>query len=81
MELAKKQIGLSFVSIIKLTTRMVAGHKSTLPAMRIKLTKAITSLWVNIKPIKPTNSTSRADQEVYRVSQDHQKTAVYLTAW
>ena len=41
--------------------------------MRIELTKAVTSLWVNIKPTRPTTSTSRAHQKVYRVSQNLQE--------
>ena len=43
--------------------------------------KAITFLWVNIKPIKPTISTSKTHQKVYKVFQDHQKAAAYLTNW
>ena len=43
-------------------------HKTTLPAIRIE-------------PMRPTTSTSRAHQEVYKVSQDHQEDAAYLTAW
>ena len=42
--------------------------------------KAVTSLWVNIKPIKPTTSTARAHQ-VYRVFQDHQEAVAHLTTW
>ena len=42
--------------------------------------KAVTSFWVNIKPMKPTISISRAHQ-VYKVSQDHQEIAAHLTAW
>ena len=52
-------------------------HETTLPAVRIEPTKAVTSLRVNIKP---TSSTARAHQ-VYRVSQDHQEAAAHLTAW
>ena len=48
-------------------------YETTLPAMRIELTKAVTSLRVNIKPTKPTTSTFRAHQEVYRVSQNLQE--------
>ena len=33
-------------------TRMAAVHETTLPAVRIKLTKAVTSLLVNIKPTR-----------------------------
>ena len=56
-------------------------HEITLSAVRIELMKAVTSFRVNIKSTRPTTSTSRANQEVYRVSQDHQKGAAYLTAW
>ena len=42
--------------------------------------KAVTFLWVNIKPTRPTTSTFRAYQEVYRVSQDYQEAATHLTA-
>ena len=54
-------------------------HETTLPAVRIEPTKAVTSLRVKIKPTRPT--TSRAHHEVYRVSQDHQEAAAHLTAW
>ena len=96
MVLARRQMSLSFVSIIKLTTRMAAVHEATvsvvhevtlssvhettLPAVRIEPTKAVTSLRVNIKPTRPTTSISRTHQ-VYRVSQDHQEAAAHLTAW
>ena len=50
---------------------MVAVHKVTLFAMRIKPTKAVTSLWMNIKPTKPTISTLKAHQ-IYRVSRNLQ---------
>ena len=89
-------MSLSFVLIIKLTIKMAAGHETTVSAVhkvtlssvhettlfavRIEPTKAVTSLRVNIKPTRPTTSTSRAHQEVYRVSQDHQKAAAHLTA-
>ena len=43
-------------------------HETTLPAVRIE-------------PTRPITSTSRAHQEVYRVSQDHQEAAAHLTAW
>ena len=36
---------------------------------------------VNIKPTRPTTSTSKVYQEVYRVSQDRQEATAYLTAW
>ena len=54
-------------------------HETTLSAVRIEPMKAGTSLRVKIKPTRPT--TSRAHQEVYRVSQDHQEAAAHLTAW
>ena len=56
-------------------------HKTTLSAVRIEPTKAVTSFWVNIKPTRPTISTSKAHQEVFRVSQDHKKAAAHRTAW
>ena len=49
-----------------------AVHKITFFAVRIELTKAVTSSRVNIKPTKPTTSTSRAHQ-VYKVSRNLQK--------
>ena len=52
----------------------------TLFAMRIKPIKTITSLQIYIKPTKPTISTSKAYQEVYRIFQDHQKAAAHLAA-
>ena len=42
-------------------------HETTLPAVRIEPTKAVTSLRVNIKPTRPTTSISRAHQ-VYRLT-------------
>ena len=67
------------VSVVhKVTLSLV--HETTLPAVRIEITKAVTSLRVNIKPTRPTTSISRAHQ-VYRVSQDHQEAATHLTAW
>ena len=93
--LAKGQMSPSFVSIIKLTMRMAAVHEATVSAVhkvtlflvykitlftvRIKLMKVVTSLQVNIKPTRTTNSISRAHQ-VYRIFQDHQEAAAYLTA-
>ena len=58
-----------------------AMYETTFPAVRIEFTKAVTSFRVNIKSTKPNNSTSKTDQEVYRVSQDHHKVAAHLTAW
>ena len=74
MALARRQISLSFVSIIKLTTRMAAMHKITL-----SLVHEITLPAMRIEPTRPTTSTSRVHQ-VYRVSQDHQEAAAHLTA-
>ena len=56
--LARRQMSLSLISIIKLITRMAvvykatvfAMHKTTLLTVRIKPTKAVISLLVNIKP-------------------------------
>ena len=53
-------------------------HKTSLLAVHIEPTKAITSLRVNIKPTRPT--TSRAHLEVYGVFQDHQEAAAHLSA-
>ena len=55
-------------------------HKTTLLAVRIEPMKAVNSFPVNIKPTRPITSILRAYQ-VYRVFQDHQKTAAHLTAW
>ena len=55
-------------------------YKITILVVCIKPTKAVTSFRINIKPTRPTISILRAHQ-VYRVSQDHQKAAAYLTAW
>ena len=54
-------------------------HETTLSTMRIEPTKIVTSFGVNIKPIRPTTSTSKANQEVYRVFHDHQEAAAHLT--
>ena len=80
------QINLSFVSIIKLITRIVARHvaavsamhkvtlflvhKITLLAIRIEIMEVFTSLLVNIKPIRLITYISRAHQ-LYRVSKNH----------
>ena len=95
MALTRGQMSLSFILIIKLTARMSAVHKATvsavhkvtlssvhetiLPAVRIEPIKAVTSLRINIKPMRPTTSILRAHQ-VYRVSQDYQEAAAHLTA-
>ena len=67
------------VSVVHKVTHFLV-HETTLFAVRIEPVKAVTSLRVNIKPTRPTISISRAHQ-VYRVFQDHQETATYLTAW
>ena len=55
-------------------------YKATLSVMRIKTTKTVISLQLNIKPTKPITSTLRTHQ-VYRVSQDHQEATSHPTGW
>ena len=43
-------------------------HKTTFPTIRIKL-------------MRPTTSTSKKHQKVYRVSQNYQEATAHLTAW
>ena len=88
MALARRQMSLDFVSIIKLITRMAAVRKASvfaiyktiLPKVRIEPIKAVTSLLVNFKPTRPIISISRAHQ-VYKVLQDNREATAYLTAW
>ena len=65
--------GVTLSSVYGITLSLVHGvtlplvHETTLPEVRIKPTKAVTSLRVNIKPTRTTTSTFRAHQKVYRV--------------
>ena len=63
--------------------RMAAGHKATISAVHevtFSLVHETTLPAMRIEPTRPTTSTSRVHQEVYKVSQDHQKAAAHLTA-
>ena len=55
---------------------MAAAHKATVFLVHKTILPAVC-----IEPTRPTTSIFRAHQEVYRVSQDHQKAAAHLTAW
>ena len=62
MALARGQISLSFVSIIKLTTRMAAVHKATVSAVHkitLSLVHKTTLLAMRIKPTKAVTTLSR----------------------
>ena len=82
-QLLTRQITMAMVFTSSLVHRVAFSlvQETTFPAVRIKPTKAVTSLRVNIKPTRPTISFSRANQEVYRVFQDYQEPAAHLTAW
>ena len=57
--LARRQISLSFVSIIKLTTRMAAVHKAIVSAVHkvtLSLVHKITLLVMRIEPTRSTTS-------------------------
>ena len=71
MALARRQMSLSFVLIIKLTTRIAAVHEATISAMyevTLFLVYQTTLLTIRIKPTRPTTFTSREHQKVYKVS-------------
>ena len=63
-------------AVHKVTLSLV--HEPTFLVGRIEPMKAVTSLQVNIRPIRPTTSISKAHQ-VYKVFQDHQEAAPHLT--
>ena len=81
--LLTRQTRIAIVLILSLVHGVILSsvHETTLFAVRIEPTKAVNSLQVNIKPRKPSTSTFRAHQEVYRVFQDYQEAAAHLTAW
>ena len=83
MALARKQMSLSFILIIKLMMRMAAMHKAIVSAMHIVtlfLVHEITLPAIHIEFTRHTTSIARA-YHAYKVFQNYQEAAAHLTAW